>query len=99
MLKTTEWIVTTSDLQENPGAVLKNARQRPLIITEEGRPAAYVVSVELFDLLFERLLEAEQLELSKGIEEGEQQFAAGDFVTLADAMRAAEAKWGSVEAP
>jgi prevent-host-death family protein len=51
MLKTTEWIVTTTEAQQNLGVLLKNARQRPFIITEDGRPSAYVVSVELFDFL------------------------------------------------
>lgn len=96
-MKTTDWIVTASDLQANPGVVLQNAKQRPLIVTEGGRPSAYVLSVEFFDHLVEHLLELERSELVTNMAEGERQFAAGQFVTLKDAVSAAEAKWQAQE--
>ena len=96
-MKTTDWIVTTSDLQANPGVVLKNAQQRPLIVTEGGRPAAYVLSVELFDHLLDHLLELERTQLVTNLAEGERQFATNQFVTLQEAVAAAEANWQAQE--
>jgi prevent-host-death family protein len=96
-MKTTDWIVTASDLQANPGVVLKNAKQRPLIVTEGGRPSAYVVSVELFDRLLDYLLELERSQLVTNLAEGERQFAASQFVTLQEAVAAAEEKWQAQE--
>jgi len=96
-MKTTDWIVTESDLQADPGVVLKNAKQRPLIVTEEGRPSAYVLSVELFDQLVERLLHLERAELVGNLAEGERQFASGQFIPLQDAVASAEANWQAQE--
>jgi len=92
-MKTTEWIITASDLQHNPQVVLNNAKQRPLIVTDEGRPKVYVLSVDMFDSIMERLVELEDLELSTNIAESETQFEAGNYLTLDDAVAAAEVKW------
>ena len=97
MLKTTDWIVTSSDVQKNLGTVLKNAQQRPLIITEEGRPTAYVLSIEMFDQLFERVLELDRTELDSNLVEGEKQFVTGNYITLAEALKTAEARWQAAE--
>ncbi len=96
-MKTTDWIVTASDLQADPSVMLENAKQRPLIVTDAGRPSAYMLSVEMFDALVDRLLELEQLELVTNITEGEQQFDAGQYVTLQAALETAEAKWQAQE--
>lgn len=92
-MKTTDWIVTASDLQTNPSIVLENAKQRPLIVTDAGRPSVYVLSVEMFDTLIERLLELERIELVTNIADGERQFDTGQYVTLKEAVATAEAKW------
>ena len=92
-MKTTDWIVPVSDLQENLATIIKNAKQRPLVVTDEGRPSLYVLSVDLFDTLVERLSEMERAELEKNLAEGESQFATGASVTLKEALAAAEAKW------
>jgi prevent-host-death family protein len=96
-MKTTEWIITKSDLQHHPNIVLNNAKQRPLIVTNEGRPSAYVLSVDMFDSLLERLLELEHAELGSNIATGERQFEAGSYLTLKDAVAVAEVKWQSQE--
>ncbi len=98
MLKTTDWIVTVDDVTNNASAVLKNAKKRPLIVTENGRPAAYVLGVEIFDEMFAELSQRDGTYLSTNVSEGDRQFAEGNFVTLKAAMEAAEAKWQAQEA-
>lgn len=97
-MKTTDWILTTADLQANPAIVLKHAKERPLIVTEAGRPSAYVLSVELFDALVERLAELEENELATNIAQAEEQFATGQYLRLQDAVAALEEKWQHDEA-
>ena len=93
MPKTKDWIVTDSDLQRDPNLILKHAQQRPLIVTAEGRPTAYVLSVEMFDALLERMLELERADLVHHLAKGEREFDSGDFVTLQEAVASAEAAW------
>ncbi len=97
-MKTTDWIVTTADLQADPAIILKHAKERPLIVTEAGRPSAYVLSVEFFDAMVERLTELEENELAINIAQAEEQFASGQFVSLQDAVSVLEAKWQHDEA-
>jgi prevent-host-death family protein len=97
MLKTTDWIIPTTELQSNLTTVLENAQQRPLVVTNEGKPAAYVVSVEFFDRLVARLLEYEQAALQSNIATGEEHFATGNFLTLTEALRLAEDRWQAQE--
>jgi len=92
-MKTTEWIIPATDLQADPGAVLQKAQQRPLIVTDEGRPKVYVLSVDAFDALMERLTALEEAELAVNIAAGEQQFEHGEFVSLKEATALIEAKW------
>lgn len=97
MLKTTEWIVTTTELQQNVSIVLDHAQQRPLIVTQDGKPAAYVVSVDFFDSFLERLIELERQELGNNLEVAEQQFKSGAYLKLAEAIQAAESRWQAQE--
>ena len=97
MLKTAERIITMSDLQQTPDMIVQNAQQQPLVIIAEGRPAAYMLSVEMFDTLMERLLELEREELVSNIAEGEKQFDNGDYLTLKEAVAEAEIGWQAQE--
>ncbi|MEW5987060.1 MAG: type II toxin-antitoxin system prevent-host-death family antitoxin [Chloroflexota bacterium] len=97
MLKTTERIITLADLQQDTDAALRNAQKQPLIITAGGRPAAYLLSVEMFDVLVEYLLETNQQDLARNVAEAEKQFDRGDYVNLADAIAIAEAAWQTQE--
>ncbi len=97
-MKTTDWIVTTADLQADPAIILKHAKERPLIVTDAGRPSAYVLSVELFDAMVERLAELEENEISLNIAQAEEQFSSGQFVSLQEAMAVLEEKWQRDEA-
>lgn len=92
-MKTTEWIIPTTDLQTDLVAVVQKAQQRPLIITDEGRPKLCLLSVDVLDALFERLAELEEAELATNIAIGEQQFAQGEFVPLKAAIAEIEARW------
>ena len=92
-MKTTDWIIPATDLQIDPAAVLQKAQQRPLIVTDEGRPKVYVLSVDAFDELMERLAQLEGSELATNIAVGEQQFHNGEFVSLKEATALLEAKW------
>lgn len=98
MLKTTDWILTVDDVTRDASAVLKNAKKQPLIVTENGRPSAYVLSVEIFDQMFGKLVAQEELQLTTNVTEGELQFDSGKFVTLKAALAAAESKWQVQEA-
>lgn len=92
-MKTTEWIIPATDLQADPIAVLQKAQQRPLIVTDEGRPKVYVLGVDAFDALIERLTQLEEAELATNIAAGEQHFAHGEFISLKEATALIEAKW------
>lgn len=90
MLKTKERIITAQDLAAATNKALSNARQEPLVVTENGRPAAYLVSVEMFDALLSRLETLEASELLEGIAQGEAQFKRGAFKTLDEARSIAD---------
>ncbi|MBS1251159.1 MAG: Antitoxin RelF [Anaerolineales bacterium] len=62
--------------------IVENAQDRPIVVTLRGRPVVYVVGVELFDELMERLRRLEQRELELSIAVAEKQFADGGTVTL-----------------
>ena len=93
MLKTTERIISTEDLAQQADQAIANAQQEPLVVTAEGRPAAYLISVEMYDALREHLHQLEQSELLAGIKTGQEQFVKGQFKTLDDAAALAESIW------
>lgn len=97
MLKTKERIITAQDLAVGTNKAIANAQQEPLVVTENGRPAAYLISVEMFDALLSRLETLETAELLEGIAQGEAQFKQGAFKTLDEARAIAEAAWQAVE--
>ena len=97
MLRTAERIVSVSDLQQNLASVIQNARQQPIVVTAEGRPAVYIVSVETFDGLLERTLELERQEFIANVAVAEKQFSTGDYLTLKEAVQAAETRWQAQE--
>ncbi len=90
MLKTTERIVTLTDLQRNAGTIVENAQVQPVTVTLRGRPVVYVIGVEQFDELTRLITEREEREIELAIALSEQQFAAGESVTL----EALEAEFG-----
>ena len=97
MLKTKERIITVQDLAKATTQAIANAQQEPLVVTENGRPAAYLISVDMFDALLDHLEIIEKSELLAGIAQGEEQFKKGAFKTLEEARAIAEAAWQAVE--
>lgn len=93
MLKTHECIITIQDLAQQVEKAMSNAKREPLVVIENGRPAAYLISVELFDALIAQLEALEAAELATNIALGEQQFVGGAYKTLADIRAIAEATW------
>ena len=85
MLKTKERIITVEDLADATTQAIANAQQEPLVVTENGRPAAYLISVDMFDALLAHLEIIEKSELLAGIDQGEEQFKQGAFKTLDEA--------------
>ena len=97
MLNTNERIITVQDLAKDGSHVIANAKKEPLIITENGRPAVYMISVELFDALVNQLEMIEHAELKSYIAASEKQFSAGQYKTLEDATTLIEAAWKKLE--
>jgi prevent-host-death family protein len=97
MLKTKEHIITAQDLAEATPQAIANAQQEPLVVTENGRPAAYLISVDMFDALLAHVETLEKSELLEGIAQGEAQFTQGAFKTLDEARAIAEAAWQTAE--
>lgn len=93
MLKTRERIITVQDLAQSVARAISNAQREPVVVLESGRPAAYLISVELFDALVAQLEALEVGDLVTSIAVGEQQFAQGAYSTAAEARVAAEAVW------
>lgn len=93
MLKTKERIFTSQDLAGATKQAIANARQEPLVVTENGRPAAYLISVDMFDALLSHVETLETSELLEGIARGEKQFQQGKFKTLDEARITAESAW------
>lgn len=82
MLKTTERIVSLTDLQRNASTVIENSQTQPVIVTQRGRPVVYVVGVEVFDDLLDRLQTLEEREFKLSMALADKQFAEGETVTL-----------------
>lgn len=82
MLKTDQRIITVEDLAEEAGQAIINAQSEPLVVTENGRPKVYLISVDLFDSLVAQLELVEEAELRAYVATGERQFAQGAYKTL-----------------
>ena len=82
MLKTSERIITLTDLQRHAATVVDNAQVQPVAVTLRGRPVVYVIGVELFDQMTDQLAVQEAREMAMGVALSEQQYAAGESVTL-----------------
>ena len=72
-------MVTTLKRQATKILAYLNAKHEPVLITEQGRPAAYLVNVEDYEFQQKRLL------LLEGIARGERAIQQGRVVSQADA--------------
>ena len=93
MLKTKERIMTSQDLVEATAQAIVNAQPEPLVVTKDGRPAAYLISVDMFDALLAHLDTIEKSKLLAGIAQGKEQFNKGAFKTLDEARATVGAVW------
>lgn len=92
-MKTKDWIIPATELQADPAAVLQKAQQRPLLVTDEGRPNVYILSVDAFDELMERLAQLEEAELATNLATGVRHFENGEYLSLQKATVLLETKW------
>ena len=51
--------VSVTDLKKNPAAVIEQAEGFPVVILNHNKPAAYLVPAASFELLMDKLEEAE----------------------------------------
>ena len=80
-------IMPVTDLRRDAAAALKRVRatKQPLVITQRGRAAAVMLSIESFE-------QAEREgELLRVLARGEKEIAAGDGIELDDVLREADA--------
>jgi prevent-host-death family protein len=79
-------LVTT--LKRQATRILKEVREEktPVLITEHGRPSAYIVDVESFDK------ERERVKLLEGLARGEEAIRSGRTLKQAEAKRRLK-KW------
>lgn len=79
-------IVPISDLRQDAAAVLKRIREsrEPLVITQRGRAAAVMVSVEAYERA------EKEREILKLLARGEKEIAAGSGFDLDDVLAEAD---------
>ena len=79
--------IPISDLKQGASAALKRVRKskRPIIVTERGRPAAVLVSVDAYKK------GEQEREILKLLALGEREIAVGKGYDLDDALAAADA--------
>jgi prevent-host-death family protein len=78
-----EDIVPFSECRNNLSAYMNRVREtrRPILITQNGRAASYLVDAELLDDLFD------QMELSRDIDISRREFAEGKGIPHDEVMR------------
>ena len=80
-------IVPVSDLRQEAAAVLKRLRESndPVVVTQRGRAAAVLLSVEEYER------KERDLEILRLLARGEKEIAAGEGFDLEDVMNEADA--------
>ena len=78
-----EDIVPSSECRTNLSTYIARVREtrRPILITQNGRAASYLVDAELLDNLFD------QMELTRDIEISRREFAEGKGIPHEEVMR------------
>ncbi len=82
-LKISEDVVPITDLRQNSAKILGRVRKtrRPVVVTQRGRPAAVLESVEEYERRLERL------ELFEKVDRGIRASERGEVVSHREAMR------------
>lgn len=79
-------IIPVTDLRQDAAAVLKRLRglKQPLVITQRGRAAAIMLSVEAYEK------SVQELEILKLLAQGEKEITAGKGHTLNEVLKEAD---------
>lgn len=90
-------IIPITDLQRQAGQVVGSltASAEPVVVTQRGRPAAVIVSVERYQQIEEDLERLDELELSEMVERGRAAKRAGEVLSHDEVKR----RLGAEDAP
>ena len=94
-------IIPITDLQRQAGQVVGSLSDsdEPIVVTQRGRAAAVIVSIERYQRIEEDLERLDELELSEMVEQALMAKAAGDVLSHAEVKRRlgmADARAGEV---
>jgi prevent-host-death family protein len=89
MYLTMRKIIPITDLQRQAGQVVTSLADsdEPVVVTQRGRAAAVIVSIERYQQIEEDLERLDELELSVMVELGRAAKRAGDMLSHADVKR------------
>ena len=57
--------VSVTELKRSPSAIIEQAGNSPVAILNHNRPAAYLLSAELFESMLDRLEDAQDVKLAR----------------------------------
>lgn len=69
--------VTVTDLQRSAAAVISSLREGPVVISQRGRPAAVIVTVEAYEQMEQTLADVEAKQVREIVEAGLSSYRAG----------------------
>ena len=87
--------VTVTDLQRRAAEVISSLREGPVFISQRGRPAAVIVTVEAYEQMEQALADVEAEQVTEIVEAGLPSYRAGRTspqATVARRVRAARRK-------
>ena len=58
-----DYSISMSDFKRNPAQVLRDAGEKPVAVLNHNRPAFYMVTPKLFEVMLEHLAEKDLVEL------------------------------------
>ena len=61
----TDLSTTITELKRSPMRVIQEAKDRPIVILNNNKPAGYIISKELFEEIIERLEDTELAKIAK----------------------------------
>jgi prevent-host-death family protein len=87
--------VTVTDLQRRAAEVISSLREGPVVISQRGRPAAVIVTAEVYEQMERALADVEAKQVHEIVEAGLSSYRAGrtsSQATVARRVRAARRK-------
>ena len=87
--------VTVTDLQRRAAEVISSLREGPIVISQRGRPAAVIVTAEVYEQMEQALADVEARQVREIVEAGLSSYRAGrtsSQATVAPRVRAARRK-------